>query len=187
MTLLRSTGRLSRARGLFQVATALALAVSLASCGPVETGLQRDAARQLQERVLRVSQAAAANDHPTALQALDSLDAELALVSSDGRVSEERRQRILTIITAVRADLAAAIEAAETAAAAKTAAEAAAAEAEKAKADAEAEGKAAQENAAPVVPAPLPEQVPAPEQGQGNEEKGSGEKGNEGKGKGKNG
>jgi membrane protein involved in colicin uptake len=175
---------------LFQLAAALALAVSLAGCGPAETGLQRDAA--LQERVLGVSQAAAANDHPTALQALDSLEAELVLVSRDGGVSEERRQRILTIITAVRADLAAAIEAAETAAAAKTAAEAAAAEAEKAKADAEAEGKAAQENAAPVVPTPLTEQVPAPERGQGNEEKGneekgSGEKGNEGKGKGKNG
>ncbi|MBT2538873.1 hypothetical protein [Arthrobacter sp. ISL-69] len=158
MTLLRSTGRLSRARGLFQVATALALAVSLAGCGPAETGLQRDAARQLQERVLGVSQAAAANDHITALQALDSLEAELALASSDGRVSEERRQRILTIITAVRADLRVAIEAAATAAAAKSAGEeAASAEAEKAKAEAEAAGKTAQESRAP---APLPAQGP---------------------------
>ena len=33
----------------------------LAGCGPVETGLQRDAARQLQERVLGVSEAAAAS------------------------------------------------------------------------------------------------------------------------------
>lgn len=186
MTLFPAQGRLFRVRELFRVAAALALAVSLAGCGPAETGLQRDAARQLQERVLGVSQAAAANDHPTALQKLDSLEAELTSASSKGRVSEERRQRIMTIIAAVRADLAAAIEAAETAAAAKKAAEATAV-AEQAKADAEAEGKAAQENASTVVPAPVPEQAPAQEQGKSAEDKGSGEKGNGGKGRGKNG
>jgi hypothetical protein len=182
MTLTSSKGKLSRVRVVLQVATALALAVSLAGCGPAETGLQRDAARQLQERVQGVSQAAAAKDHAGALLALDRLEADLASASGDGRVSEERRRRIMTIVIAVRADLRAAIEAAETAAAAKTAAEtaaAAAAAAEKAKADAEAAGKAAQEAAAP---APLPEPVPAQEQAKGSDGKGSA-----GKGKGKNG
>ena len=46
---------------------ALLLAALLAGCGSVETGLQRDAARQLQARVLGVSEAAAANDPARAL------------------------------------------------------------------------------------------------------------------------
>ncbi|QCP00829.1 hypothetical protein FCN77_20550 [Arthrobacter sp. 24S4-2] len=183
---MRSKGKRSRALGLFQVATVLALAVSLAGCGPAGTGLQRDAARQLQERVLGVSQAAATNDHAAALRALEGLEADLASAANSGHVSEERRRGIMAMVTAVRADLKAAVEAAETAAAAEAAAaekvkadaEAAAA-AEKAKADAEAAAKAAQVRAAP---APVPEQVPAPGQGKSNEGKSGG-----GKGKGKNG
>jgi hypothetical protein len=152
-----------------QVATALVLAASLASCAPVETGLQRDTARQLQERVLGVSQAAAANDHAAALAALDGLETELAAAAEKGKVSDERRRTVMTVITALRADLNAAITAA-----AKAAAEATAA-AEKAKADADAAAAAAaQESTAPVAPAPAP--APA-----------DNSKAGEGKGKGKNG
>ncbi|PTT67484.1 hypothetical protein, partial [Arthrobacter sp. HMWF013] len=139
MTVSRPNGRRSIARALIRGAAALVLAASLASCGPAETGLQRDAARQLQERVLGVSQAAAANDHAAALTALDGLESELSTAADNGQVSEERRRTIMTVITAVRADLNAAADAA-----AKAAADAKAAE-EKAKADADAAAKAAQE------------------------------------------
>lgn len=166
-------------------AAALALAASLAGCGLTGTGLQRDTAHQLQNLVLGVSRAAAANDHAAALKALDSLEADVASAAGSGKVSEERRQRIMTSITAVRADLNAAVQVAveAAAAAAKAAEEAvtAAAEAEKAKADAEAASQAAQETPAPVVPAPVqaPAPAPAPASEQG--------KGVEGKGKNKNG
>jgi hypothetical protein len=179
------------AKGAVHLAAALVLAASLAGCGPAETGLQRDIARQLQERVLSVSQAAAANDHAAALKELDGLDADVAAAASEGKVSEDRRRTIMTNIAAVRADLQAAVEAAlaeakaaEEAAAAAAAAEAQAqAEAESARAAAEAEAaaKAAQEAGEQVVPAPVPEPAPAPAPAPGPAE-GKGE----GKGKGKN-
>ncbi len=173
MTRFHSTGQRSGARGA-GLAAALALAASLAGCGPADTGLQRDTAHQLQELVLGVSQAAAANDHTAALKTLDSLEADVATAAGSGQVSEERRRSIMTSITAVRADLNAAVEAAAAAAKAADEAAAAAAEAEKTKADAEAAAQAAQENTAPVVPAPVP--APAPEQGKG-EGKGKNKKG----------
>jgi hypothetical protein len=179
----------SAAKGAVHLAAAVMLAASLAGCGPAETGLQRDTARQLQERVLSVSQAAAANDHAAALKELDSLEADVTAAASSGQVSEDRRRTITTNIAAVRADLQAAVEtavaeakAAEEAAAAAAAAEAQAqAEAERARAAAEAEAaaKAAQEAGQQVVPAPVPEPAPAPAPGPA-EGKG------EGKGKGKN-
>ena len=124
MTRFQSTGRRTGSRGV-GFAAALVLAASLAGCGPADTGLPRDTARQLQELVLGVSQAAAANDHSAALRTLDSLEADVTTAAGSGRVSEERRRSIMTSITAVRADLTAAIDAA--AAAAKAAEEAAAA------------------------------------------------------------
>jgi hypothetical protein len=174
MTRFHSTGQRTGARGA-GVAAALALAASLAGCGPAETGLQRDTAQQLQELVLGVSQAAASTDHPAALKILDSLETDVVSAAGSGQVSEERRRSIMTSITAVRADLNAAVEAAAAAAKAAEQAAAAAAEAEKTKADAEAAAQAAQENAAPVVPAPV--QAPATEQGKGTEGKGKNKKG----------
>lgn len=161
-------------------AAALALAVTLAGCGPADTGLQRDTAHRLQELVLGVSQAAAKNDHVAALKTLDTLEADVVSAAGSGHVSEERRRRILTSITAVRADLHAAAEAAAAAAQAaeaKAAEEAAAAEKTKAATDAAAqEAQGAPQNTAPVVPAPVPEPAPAPEpapeQGKGAEGKG---------------
>lgn len=180
MTPFRSKNQSAGARGA-GLAAALALTASLAGCGPAATGLQRDTASHLQEVVLGVSQAAAANDHTAALTALESLEADVASAAGSGQVSEERRRRIMAGITAVRSDLNAAAEAAAEAAVAAKAAEEAAAAAEKTKADAEAAAQAAEENTAPVVPAPVqaPVQAPAPAPEEG--------KGAEGKGKNKNG
>lgn len=167
MTRFHSTDHRVGARGAGLAAT-LVLATSLAGCGPADTGLQRDAAQQLQELVLGVSQAAAATDHTAALKTLDSLESDVASAAGSGQVSEERRRSIITSITAVRADLNAAAEAAAAAAKAAEEAVAAAAEAEKTSGDAEAAAQAAQKNTAPVVPVP----VPAPEQAKGTEGKG---------------
>ena len=145
--------RLTLARGV-AAAAALLLAGSLAACGPADTGLQHDAARQLQQRVLGVSEAAAANDPAGGLAALDGLEADLAAAVGNGQVSEDRRRSIMTAAAAVRADLAAA----------KSAADAAAAEA------AAAQQKAAAE-AAQTTPAPA---APAPADGKGNDGKGKG-------------
>lgn len=160
-------------------AAALMLAASLAGCGPAATGLQPDTARHFQELVLGVSKAAAANDHTAALTALEGLEADVASAADSGRVSEDRRRAIVTSIAAVRADLAAAIQAAADAAAKAreqeaAAAAAAAAEAEKARAEAEAAAKAAQEQVS-AVPPPAP--APVPEPGKGSDGKGKNKNG----------
>ena len=177
MTALGAPGRLARVQALVGGSAALVLAVSLAGCGPADTGLQRGAAGQLQERVLSVTQAAAANDLAAALQALDSLEGDVASATSNGQVSEDRRRTIVTSIAAVRADLAAAVQAAEAAAAAAAqeaeAAAAAAAEAEKATAE---ESSEAAQGGTATVPAPVQE-GPAQEQGKGSDGKGKGKKG----------
>lgn len=155
------------------------LTASMAGCAPADTGLQPDTARHFQELVLGVSQAAAANDHPAALTALESLEADVASAAGSGQVSEERRRAIMTSITAVRTDLTTAIQAAADAAAKvreQEAAAAAAAEAEKARAEAEAAAKAAQEQVS-VVPPPAPVPAPAPEPAKGSEGKGKNKNG----------
>ncbi len=164
-----SLWRAAAAHGL-TAATAVLLAGSLAACGPAETGLQGDSARQLQERVLRVSQAAAANDLSGGLSALDSLEADLASAVGSGQVTEERRRSITTAAAAVRADLTAAKAAAD-AAAAKAAADAAAAKAaeDAAAAQKQAEADAAAAEAAKVSPAPA---SPSSDEGKGNKGKG---------------
>jgi hypothetical protein len=188
MTAFRATRRRAGVQALVRALAAVVLAVSLSACSFNDTGLQRDAASQLQQYVLTVTQAAAANDHAAALQALDVLEADLATAASNGQVSEDRRRTITTSIAAVRADLTAAIEAAK-AAAAKAAEEAAAAaaaataaaeaEAEKARAEAEASTNAAQDAVSPEpapVPAPGPAQEQEQEQGNGGEGKAKGKK-----------
>lgn len=152
--------RSAAAQGL-TAATAVLLAVSLAACGPAETGLQRDSARQLQERVLRVSQAAAANDLSGGLAALESLEADLASAVGSGKVTEERRRSITTAAAAVRADLTAAKSEAD-AAAAKAAEDAAATQKQ-------AEADAAAAEAAKVATAPASS---SSDEGKGNKGKG---------------
>jgi hypothetical protein len=145
-------------------AAALLLAGSMGACAPADSGLGQDTARQLQQRVLDVSQAAAGNDPAAGLSALDVLEADLAAATGSGSVSEDRRRSITTAAAAVRADLTA-IKASADAAAAKAAEDAAAAQRQ-------AEADAAATEAAKVVPAPA-----APAKGEN--------KGSEGKGKGK--
>lgn len=152
--------RAAAAKGL-TAAAAVLLAGSLAGCGPAGTGLQRDTARQLQERVLGVSQAAANNDPAGGLAALDTLESDLASAVGNGQVSEERRRSIMTAAAAVRADLTEAKALAD-AAVAKAAEDAAAAQKQ-----AEADSAAAE--AAKVAPAPA---APAPNEDKGNRGKG---------------
>ena len=175
-----SQGRRPRARGL-ALAVVLLLAALLAGCAPAQTALRHDSARHFQELVLGVSQSAAANDHAAALKRLASLETDVATAAEGGQVSEERRRSIMTIITAVRAYITAAIDAAASAKATEEAAAAsAAAEAATATADAQAVTRAAKEYTAPAAPIPAPS--PPPGQKKGNEGKG-----HEGKGQNKNG
>ncbi len=166
--------RMSAVRGT-AAAGVLALGVLLAGCGPADTGLQRDAARPLQERVLSVSQAAAGNDHAAAKAALETLENDVAAAAADGRLSEDRRRTIMTAVAAVRADLMTAM-AAEEAAAAQAAKDAEAAAAAQRQAEAEAAAAAAAAEAAKVAPAPVAP-APAPATGKGNETKGKGKDG----------
>lgn len=138
---------------------ALVAAGLLTGCAAAETGLQRDAARQLQARVLEVTQASSQSDPAAALKALDGLEAELEAAQARGDISEERRRSITTIATAVRADLEDAVAAAEQAAADKAAADKAAAE------QAPAEQSATQAPPPAVQePAPAPEPEPQPQE-----------------------
>lgn len=90
------------------------LAVTLLTgCAQAETGLERDTARQLQARVLEITQASSQNKPEAALKALDGLEAELQEAKDSGRITEERHRSITTITTTVRADLERAIAAAK--------------------------------------------------------------------------
>ena len=149
------------------VGSAAVLAAALLSgCATTEAGLEREAARQLQARVLEVTQASSENDPAAALKALEGLEAELEAAQSEGQISEDRRRSITTIATAVRAELNGAIAAAEKAAADKAAEEA----------------RIAAEQAAAATPPPAAE-APAPAPGP-EAEKDDDKKDNEGKGKG---
>jgi hypothetical protein len=145
---------------------AVLAAALLSGCATTEAGLKREAARQLQARVLEVTQASSENDPAAALRALEGLEAELEAAQSEGQISEERRRSITTIATAVRAELNGAIAAAEKAAADKAAEEA----------------RIAAEQAAAATPPP-PAEAPAPAPGP-EAEKDDDKKDNEGKGKG---
>ncbi|UUL76069.1 hypothetical protein NG819_19215 [Pseudarthrobacter sp. Fe7] len=168
MTLRRpATGRL-----LLACAAGLLAVALLNACAAPATGLQRGAATQLQARVLEVTQASSQNDPVSALKALEGLDADLSAAQAKGQVSEERRRSIMTVATAVRADLNEAVAA--QAAAAKAAEDARIAA-----------GQAAQAPAPTSEPAPAP--APAPAQGNASGNGGDPGKNNSGdKGKGKN-
>ena len=172
MTLLQASPN----RLLLACSAALIAASFLSACAAPGSGLQREAATQLQARVLEVTQASSQDDPESALQALAGLEADLAAAQAKGQVSEERRRSITTVATAVRADLDDAV-AVKKAAAAKAAEDAA--------------------NAGQGTPAPSPASeargsqpapAPAPPADQGNTSSNSGNasKNNGDKGKGKN-
>lgn len=149
----------------------------LSACATTGNGLQREAATQLQARVLEVTQASSQDDPESALQALAGLEADLAAAQAKGQVSEERRRSITTVATAVRADL-------DDAVAVKKAAAAKAAE------DARnAAGQTTQSSSptpeAPAPPAPASQAAPAPAPGNASGNGADSGK-NSDKGKGKN-
>ncbi|MDQ0117823.1 hypothetical protein AB0280_14715 [Pseudarthrobacter sp902506025] len=158
-------------RLLLACAAALLATTFLNACAAPGSGLQREAATQLQARVLEVTQASSQNDPAAALKALEGLEADLSAAQAKGQVSEERRRSITTVATAVRADLT----------------EAVAAQAAAAKAAEDARVAAAQAAQDPS-PAPASQAAPAPAPAQGSAagNGADGGKNNGDKGKGKN-
>jgi len=158
-------------RLLLACAATLLAATFLNACAAPGSGLQREAATQLQARVLEVTQASSQNDPAAALKALEGLEADLSAAQAKGQVSEERRRSITTVATAVRADLT----------------EAVAAQAAAAKAAEDARVAAAQAAQDPS-PAPASQAAPAPAPAQGSAagNGADGGKNNGDKGKGKN-
>lgn len=164
-------GQASAGRLLLACSAALLAAALLNACAAPGNGLKREAAAQLQARVLEVTQASSQNDPASALKALEGLEAELSAAQAKGQVSEERRRSITTVATAVRADLNEALAA--QAAAAKAAEDA----------------RIAAGQAASPSPAPASQAAPAPAPAQGNAGGNGGDPGknnNGDKGKGKN-
>ena len=155
----RDTGHNSGRRRLASALLGAALvAASLGGCAAAPD-LDRDAARQLQSKVLAVTGAAAANDLAASLKHLDEFVQELDEAAARGDVSFKRHQSIRKSVDAVRADLKARQAQAE---AARVAAEQKAkAAADKAAADKAAADKAAAQAAAAAA-APPPAVVPAP-------------------------
>ncbi len=175
MTLLQATPN----RLLLACSAALVAAAFLSACAAPGNGLQRETAKQLQARVLEVTQAASQNDPESALQALAGLEADLAAAQAKGQVSDERRRSITTVATAVRADLDDAV-AVQKAAAAKAAEDARTAAGQGTPAPSPtAEAPASQ-------PAPAPAPAAPADQGNTSSNSGNANKNNSDKGKGKN-
>jgi hypothetical protein len=159
---------------------ALLAAGLLSACAATGNGLQREAATQLQARVLEVTQASSQDDPESALQALAGLEADLAAAKAKGQVSEERRRSITTVATAVRADLDDAV-AVKKAAAAKAAEDARNAAGQGTQAP-----SPTSEAPAPQAPASQAAPAPAPAQGNASGNGSDAAKNNGDKGKGKN-
>ncbi|UKA67841.1 hypothetical protein LFT44_05325 [Arthrobacter sp. FW306-05-C] len=166
-------------RLLLACSAALVAAGFLSACAAPGNGLQREAATQLQARVLEVTQASSQNNPESALQALAGLEADLSAAQAKGQVSEERRRSITTVATAVRADLND-ILAAQKAAAAKAAEDARNAASQ----GTQAPSPTAEAPASQPAPAPAPA-APA-DQGNTSSNSGNANKNNNDKGKGKN-
>jgi hypothetical protein len=157
---------------------ALVTASFLGACAAPGNGLQREAATQLQARVLDVTQASSQNDPTSALKALEGLEADLSAAQAKGQVSDERRRSITTVATAVRADLNEAI-AAQRAAAAKAADDARIAAGQAAQSP----SPTPEAPASQAVPAPAPAPAPAPGNAAGNGADAGKNSGDKGKGK----
>ena len=102
-------------RGLLSVGVVVALAWALAGCAPAYSEATAD---DLRKQVMQVTAATAAGDWTGARAALDALSEDVDEAHADGRIDEERRERIDAAIATVAADLDAGIAAAEAAAAA---------------------------------------------------------------------
>ena len=101
----RGAGRNNRRGRLTGAVLGMALVTaSLGGCAATPD-LDRNAARQLQSRVLAVTGAAAANDPAASLKHLDALVLDLDEAAARGDVSFKRHQSISKSVDAVRADL----------------------------------------------------------------------------------
>ena len=103
-------------RGLLSAGVVVALTWALAGCAPVYSEATAD---DLRKQVMQVTAASAAGDWTGARAALDALSEDVDEAHADGRIDEERRERIDAAIATVAADLDAGIAAAEAAAAAE--------------------------------------------------------------------
>ena len=103
-------------RGLLPVGVVVALALALAGCAPAYSEATAD---DLRKQVMQVTAATAAGDWTGARAALDALSEDVDEAHADGRIDEERLERIDGAIATVAADLDAAIAAVEAAAAAE--------------------------------------------------------------------
>lgn len=164
-----------RGRVVLACSVALLAAGFLSACAAPGNGLQREAAAQLQARVLEVTQASSRNDPNSALQALEGLEADLSALQSKGQVSGDRRRSITTVATAVRADLKEVVAAQQQAAA-------------KAAEEARTAADQAAQSPSPTAEAPAPQPAPAPAPAQGNAggtgaDAGKNNNGDKGKGK----
>lgn len=99
----------------------------LAGCAPT-TAYDPATAERLQQHVLAVSDSSAAGDWATTQTRLLELEASASTALARGEITKERFDAIMAALALVRADVDAAVAAAEQAAAEKAAAEQAAAE-----------------------------------------------------------
>ncbi|MDQ0665300.1 hypothetical protein QFZ35_003798 [Arthrobacter ulcerisalmonis] len=161
---------------LFLTCSAAILTASfLGACASPGNALHREAATQLQARVLEVTQASSQNDPASGLKALEGLEADLSAAQAKGQVSEERTRSITTVATAVRTDLKEAVAAQQAAAA-------------KAAEDARTAAGQAAPSPSPTAEAPASQAAPAPAPAQGNAagngaDAGKNNSGDKGKGK----
>ncbi|PNI07321.1 hypothetical protein CXX84_17255 [Arthrobacter sp. AFG7.2] len=95
-------------RLLAGVLAALLGTALLAGCS-APRDLDDAVASQLQTRVAAAKQLATAQDFPAALAELQQLNQEVAAASDQGKVSQERKTRIETAISTIRAELEAAV------------------------------------------------------------------------------
>ena len=100
-------------RGLLSAGVVVALTWALAGCAPAYSEATAD---DLRKQVMQVTAATAAGDWTGARAALDALSEDVDEAHADGRIDEERRERIDAAIATVAADLDAGIAAAEAAA-----------------------------------------------------------------------
>jgi hypothetical protein len=88
-------------------------AILLAGCAGAAPELDEEAAGQFQARVVTAKQMAAEQEFHGAVAELEQLGKDVQAAGGQGRLSQERRSRIEAAIAKVRADLEAAIAAAE--------------------------------------------------------------------------
>lgn len=102
--------RVSRA-ALRRTTLAATLLLLLAGCQTAPQDLSTDRAEQFQARVLAITTAVSDGSYAGALDELAALEADLNAAAADGTISFSRHQRIEAALSAVKADVQAAVDA----------------------------------------------------------------------------